>query len=105
MVSRLLFDDVRLTKTLRPQLAGTYKSLSFVHAVNDLRTNCTTLSTSSIAPLIHSKRAQFIPVQWRTDLEFEDELDSGADQEDESLGNRFNLEECVLLLRSAGTTS
>lgn len=89
---------LELMRCLFAQLAGTYKSLSFVHAVNDLRTNCTTLSTSSaIAPLIHSKRAQFIPVQWRTDLEFEDEVD-GADQEDESLGNRFNLEECVVSL-------
>ncbi|KAK4702406.1 hypothetical protein P7C70_g3817, partial [Phenoliferia sp. Uapishka_3] len=89
------------------KLAGTYESFNFVrevHAVNSLRTNCTTQSTSpSLAPLIHSRRAQFIPVKWRTDLNF-DEIDESEDTADENLDNRFSLDdieikESVPLLR------
>ncbi|KAK4055033.1 hypothetical protein OIO90_003374 [Microbotryomycetes sp. JL221] len=75
------------------KLAGQYESFNFVHAVNQLRSACTTLSTSStLAPLLHSKRAQFIPLLWRADLEFDDESDD-EDDEDEHLHNRFSIED------------
>ncbi|KAK4050662.1 hypothetical protein OIV83_003388 [Microbotryomycetes sp. JL201] len=73
------------------KLAGHYESFNFVHAVNQLRNACTALSTSStLAPLLHSKRAQFIPLLWRTDLEFDNEVDE-KDSEDEHLRNSFTL--------------
>ncbi|KAL8292387.1 hypothetical protein RQP46_000999 [Phenoliferia psychrophenolica] len=74
------------------KLAGTYESFNFVHAVNSLRTACTTQSTSpSLAPLIHSRRAQFIPVRWRSsDLEFDDREN---DTDEENLNNRFSLDD------------
>lgn len=73
------------------KLAGAWTSLAFLHAVNQLRTNCTTLSTSpAVAPLIGGKRAQFIPIQWRQGLEFEtdEEMEGEADWD-----NRFGLDE------------
>ncbi|KAM0752102.1 hypothetical protein T439DRAFT_354980 [Meredithblackwellia eburnea MCA 4105] len=76
------------------QLSTTYESFNFVHAVNSLRTACTTQSISpSIAPLIKSKRAQMIPVRWRTDLDFESVVDEDADHEEEVLTNRFSLDD------------
>lgn len=75
------------------QLAGSYDSLNFVYAVNELRTACTKLSLSpTLAPLINSKRAQFIPVRWRTDLEFDGKEEEEEDEE-ENLDNRFGLED------------
>lgn len=68
-------------------------AITQVHAVNSLRTACTTQSTApSLAPLIHSKRAQFIPVRWRADLNFDD-VDESADSAEENLDNRFTLDD------------
>lgn len=75
------------------KLAGSFDSLNFVYAVNQLRTNCTKLSTSSLAPLLEQKRAQFIPVRWRTDLEFNDDDDDLDQNEELGERNRFNLED------------
>ncbi|KAM0791761.1 hypothetical protein ACM66B_004026 [Microbotryomycetes sp. NB124-2] len=73
------------------KLAGHYESFNFVHAVNQLRNACTNLSTSAaLSPLLQSKRAQFIPVLWRTDLEFDSDVDE-KDSEDEHLRNRYTL--------------
>ncbi|GAA5868001.1 hypothetical protein JCM3774_001562 [Rhodotorula dairenensis] len=72
-------------------LAGTYDSFSFVYACNAFRSTCTTLSTSpALSPLLNGKRAQFIPVLWRAELDF-DEVDESADAADEHLANRFSL--------------
>lgn len=52
---------------------------------------CTTLSTSpALSPLLNGKRAQFVPVLWRAELDF-DEVDESADAADEHLANRFGL--------------
>lgn len=76
------------------KLASNYESFNFVHAVNQMRKACTTLSTSpQLSPLLHSKRAQFIPVLWRADLQFEDDVDDTRDSADEHLRNRYTLDD------------
>lgn len=55
---------------------------------------CTTLSTSpTLAPLLHSKRAQVAPLLWRTDIDFESEVNESNDSSDEHLRNRFSLDD------------
>ena len=69
------------------KLAGTFSSLNFVHAANALRSSCDQLSSTSLAPLLGGKRAQFIPIRWRADLEF----DSFDEEDDEE--NQFTIED------------
>ncbi|GAA6052976.1 hypothetical protein JCM3770_001158 [Rhodotorula araucariae] len=72
-------------------LAQTYDSFSFLYAVNAFRSTCTSLSQSdALSPLLNGKRAQFIPVLWRGDLNF-DEVDESLDSADEHLANHFTL--------------
>ncbi|GAA5839354.1 hypothetical protein JCM9279_005915 [Rhodotorula babjevae] len=72
-------------------LAKEYDSFSFVHAVNAFRSSCTTLSQSdTLSPVLSGKRAQFCPVLWRGDLNF-DEVDDSQDSVDEHLANNFTL--------------
>ncbi|BGP49361.1 hypothetical protein JCM10450v2_005249 [Rhodotorula kratochvilovae] len=74
-------------------LAQTYDSFSFLYAVNAFRSTCTSLSQSdALSPLLNGKRAQFIPVLWRGDLNF-DEVDESLDAADEHLANRFSLDD------------
>ncbi|BGP17562.1 hypothetical protein JCM10213v2_005595 [Rhodosporidiobolus nylandii] len=73
------------------QLASSYDSFAFVHAANAFRSACTSLSTSeTLSPLLRQRRAQFIPVLWRTDLDF-DEVDDEDQTADEHLSNHFSL--------------
>ncbi|GAA5973441.1 hypothetical protein JCM21900_006344, partial [Sporobolomyces salmonicolor] len=75
------------------QLARTYESFNFTLAVNQFRSACTTLSTSpALSPLLNGKRAQFIPVLWRAELDF-DAVDDSADSADEHLVNRFSVQD------------
>ncbi|KDE07713.1 hypothetical protein MVLG_01987 [Microbotryum lychnidis-dioicae p1A1 Lamole] len=76
------------------KLAGKYESFSFVHACNHFRTACTNLSASNLlAPLLSKKRAQFIPLLWRTDLSFDDDAEDLGDSADEHLRNQFSLDD------------
>ncbi|SCV73522.1 BQ2448_7448 [Microbotryum intermedium] len=76
------------------KLAGKYESFSFVHACNHFRTACTNLSAAeSLAPLLNKKRAQFIPLLWRTDLSFDDDAEDLGDSADEHLRNKFSLDD------------
>ncbi|GAA6010035.1 hypothetical protein JCM10207_007528 [Rhodosporidiobolus poonsookiae] len=73
------------------QLATSYDSFAFTHAANAFRSVCTSLSTSdTLSPLLKGKRAQVIPVLWRSDLDF-DQLDDSEETADEMLDNRFGL--------------
>ncbi|GAA5917665.1 hypothetical protein JCM5296_007440 [Sporobolomyces johnsonii] len=75
------------------QLARTYESFNFTLAVNQFRSACTTLSTSpALSPLLNGKRAQFIPVLWRAELDF-DAVDDSADSADEHLVNHFSVQD------------
>ncbi|GAA5980777.1 hypothetical protein JCM11641_002647 [Rhodosporidiobolus odoratus] len=75
------------------QLASSYDSFAFVHAANAFRSACTSLSTSdTLSPLLKGKRAQFIPVLWRADLDF-DEVDDADETADEHLANHFSLKD------------
>lgn len=76
------------------QLASTHEGFSFVHAVNRFRAISTDLSTSSsstLTPLLGRKRAQFIPVMWRTDLDFDEPASDRDDTAEERLENSFSL--------------
>ncbi|GAA6028832.1 hypothetical protein JCM8097_007416 [Rhodosporidiobolus ruineniae] len=74
-------------------LATSYESFAFTYAANAFRSACTTLSTSEhLSPLLKGKRAQFIPVLWRTDLDFE-AVDDADETADEHLANRFGIKD------------
>ncbi|BGP01102.1 hypothetical protein JCM10021v2_004798 [Rhodotorula toruloides] len=72
-------------------LAASYDSFNFLYAVNAFRSQCTSLSTApALSPLLHGKRAQFIPVLWRAELDF-DNIDNTNDSADEHLANHFGV--------------
>ncbi|BGP25715.1 DDHD domain containing protein [Rhodotorula toruloides] len=72
-------------------LAASYDSFNFLYAVNAFRSQCTSLSTApALSPLLRGKRAQFIPVLWRAELDF-DNIDNTNDSADEHLANHFGV--------------
>ncbi|GAA5875342.1 hypothetical protein JCM8547_003209 [Rhodosporidiobolus lusitaniae] len=75
------------------KLSSSFESFGFVYAANAFRSACTSLSTSeTLSPLLKGKRAQVIPVLWRTDLDF-DELEDDEETADEHLANHFSLKD------------
>lgn len=74
------------------KLAVTYDSFNIVHAINQLRKQCNKkVRDPAISQLAGNKRLQFIPLQWRSSLQF-DEMEEKENQ-DSTFDNTFTLED------------
>lgn len=74
-----------------PQLATTYESFNIVHAIIQLRKICNKQGKNpAISSVIGNKRLQFIPLQWRSSLQFDEMTEDDGDL-DAELDNRFSI--------------
>lgn len=74
------------------KLAVTYDSFNIVHAINQLRKLCNKKGRDpAVSQLIGNKRLQFIPLQWRSSLQF-DEMEEKEGQ-DPAFDNTFSLDD------------
>ena len=77
----------------RYQLATTYDSFNIVYAINQLRKLSNQQARDpAVSQIIGSKRVQFIPLQWRTSLQFDETMEDDEDEETH-LDNRFSLDD------------
>jgi hypothetical protein len=74
------------------QLATTYDSFNIVHAINQLRKLCNQQSKDpAVKGVIGNKRLQFIPLQWRSSLQFDEMTDDDDLGQEAQLDNRFTI--------------
>lgn len=75
------------------KLATTYDSFNIVHAINSLRKLCNKQARDeTVRKVVGNQRLQFIPLQWRSSLQF-DELSREEKEAEDGLDNRFSLED------------
>lgn len=74
------------------KLAVTYDSFNIVHAINQLRKICNKKGRDpAVSQLVGNKRVQFIPLQWRSSLQF-DEMEEKEGSES-TFDNTFTLDD------------
>ncbi|KAK9899575.1 hypothetical protein P389DRAFT_164561 [Cystobasidium minutum MCA 4210] len=74
------------------KLAVTYDSFNIVHAINQLRKLCNKKGRDpAVSQLTGNKRIQFIPLQWRSSLQF-DEMEE-KEESDSAFDNTFTLDD------------
>ncbi|KAI8462126.1 DDHD domain-containing protein [Phakopsora pachyrhizi] len=83
------------------KLAQSYDSFDFVHACNQLRLGCNSVTKSDpkMKDLMKNKRVQFVPIRWRQSLEFDIEANEVEDHflnnenETEPRTNKFSMKD------------
>ena len=64
-----------------------------MHAINSLRKLCNKQARDeTVRKVVGNQRLQFIPLQWRSSLQF-DELSREEKEAEDGLDNRFSLED------------
>ncbi|KZT35133.1 hypothetical protein SISSUDRAFT_1064729 [Sistotremastrum suecicum HHB10207 ss-3] len=79
-------------------MAASYEAFNFLYATNQFRRVARKQATDpALASIMRNRRVQFLPVQWRTNLQLSlDEENERRERENEGLDNRFTLGDITL---------